>query len=442
MLELFHGPTFAFKDVALQELGNLFEYFIAKKTGADKRLTIMGATSGDTGSAAIYGLRGKANVDCFILYPEGRVSLIQEQQMATVPDANIHCLKIDGTFDDAQDIVKGAFMDTKFRNRVKLGAVNSINWARVLAQITYYFSAYYQVTEDDSAPVNFSVPTGNFGDILAGYYAKMMGLPVGKLVIATNTNDILHRFMTTGDYVKESIAKSMSPSMDICVSSNFERFLFHMMDDNSSVLKTLMESFEGKATTTANLPGVGSAVKGALHVEGKPLAMAREHMQSARAGNAECQKVIRDYLEEFGYLLCPHSACGVYASIELGYQKDSTMVNLATAHPGKFYDSVSEAVGPAQQLPPLPKELDCLASLPMVSTAVANDLRVCQDLVLDRTENQKDEKKKVTAAPAAIRELPTSNTNLNTHIWLGLAASVVAVSVGMYFAFTNRNRLR
>uniref|UniRef100_A0A7S2SVW5 Threonine synthase N-terminal domain-containing protein n=1 Tax=Rhizochromulina marina TaxID=1034831 RepID=A0A7S2SVW5_9STRA len=180
-LELFHGPTFAFKDVALQFLGNLFEYFIGKKQGSERRLTIMGATSGDTGSAAIYGLRGKANVNCFILYPKGRVSAIQERQMATVPDSNIHCLCVEGNFDDCQDIVKGAFMDKSFRDEVKLGAVNSINWARVLAQITYYFHAYYQVTatgKDPNRKINFSVPTGNFGDILAGYYAKRMGLPV------------------------------------------------------------------------------------------------------------------------------------------------------------------------------------------------------------------------------------------------------------------------
>mmetsp|Transcript_32417 Transcript_32417/g.85236 ORF Transcript_32417/g.85236 Transcript_32417/m.85236 type:complete len:362 (+) Transcript_32417:846-1931(+) len=204
-MELFHGPTFAFKDVALQFLGNLFEYFIDKKEGDAKRLTIMGATSGDTGSAAIYGLRGKKNVHCFILYPKGRVSLIQEQQMSTVPDSNIHCLRVEGTFDDAQDIVKAAFMDTEFRNKVRLGAVNSINWARVLAQMTYYFYSYYRVTDQAKGvkKVSFSVPTGNFGDILAGFYAKKMGLPVGKLVVGTNENDILHRFFSSGTCITD-----------------------------------------------------------------------------------------------------------------------------------------------------------------------------------------------------------------------------------------------
>lgn len=209
VLELFHGPTFAFKDVALQMLGNFFEYFLS--TGSnDGRLAVMGATSGDTGSAAIYGLRGKKGVDCIILFPTGRVSEIQERQMTTVPDDNIHCVSVDGTFDDCQDIVKASFADKEFRDHVKLGAVNSINWCRVLAQTTYYFWSYLRVTdlEKGVGKVNFSVPTGNFGDILAGYYSKKMGLPVGDLIVATNENDILHRFFSNGEYHRENIQKN------------------------------------------------------------------------------------------------------------------------------------------------------------------------------------------------------------------------------------------
>ncbi|EJK66715.1 hypothetical protein THAOC_12335 [Thalassiosira oceanica] len=251
ILELFHGPTFAFKDVALQMLGNFFEYFLS--TGSnDGRLAVLGATSGDTGSAAIYGLRGKKGVDCVILYPKGRVSEIQKRQMATVPDDNIHCVEVEGTFDDCQDIVKASFANAKFRDRVKLGAVNSINWCRVLAQTTYYFWSYLRVTDAEKGvtKVNFSVPTGNFGDVLAGYYSKKMGLPVGDLIVATNENDILHRFFAKGEYHRENIQKTISPSMDICVSSNFERYLYHLSGEDSATLVGWMKGFEttGKLT--------------------------------------------------------------------------------------------------------------------------------------------------------------------------------------------------
>ncbi|CAN0119549.1 unnamed protein product, partial [Scytosiphon promiscuus] len=243
ILELFHGPTFAFKDVALQFLGNLFEYFLLRRRakGEEAGLTILGATSGDTGSAAIYGLRGKAHVDCFIMFPEGRVSEIQERQMTTVPDANIHCVSVEGSFDDCQDIVKAAFADKPFREEVKLGAVNSINWARVLAQMTYYFWAHFRVSEaleaagdplEEGAGLSYSVPTGNFGDVLAGYYAKRMGLPVDRLVVAAHDYHQARRFFSTGKYWREGVVPTLAPSMDICVSSNFERYLFHLSGDD------------------------------------------------------------------------------------------------------------------------------------------------------------------------------------------------------------------
>ena len=250
-------------------LGNFFEYFL--ETGSNGgRLAVLGATSGDTGSAAIYGLRGKKGVDCVILYPTGRVSEIQERQMTTVPDSNIHCVAVDGTFDDCQDIVKASFNNKDFRERVQLGAVNSINWCRVLAQTTYYFWSYLRVTDKhpDAEKVNFSVPTGNFGDILAGYYAKKMGLPVGKLAVTTNENDILHRFFTKGEYHRYDINKTISPSMDICVSSNFERYLFHLAGDDSTTLAKWMKDFEttGKLTisTEAAAGGKGAGEGAAL----------------------------------------------------------------------------------------------------------------------------------------------------------------------------------
>jgi threonine synthase len=383
-LELFHGPTFAFKDVALQFLGNLFEYFISKKSGKDARLTIMGATSGDTGSAAIYGLRGKKGVDCFILYPKGRVSKIQEQQMTTVQDSNIHCLRVEGTFDDCQDIVKGAFMDKEFKETVKLGAVNSINWARVLAQITYYFHSYYSVQKQKGGwgakgKVNFSVPTGNFGDILAGYYAKKMGLPVGTLVVGTNENDILARFFDGGEYEKFKIATSISPSMDICVSSNFERYLFHLFGDDPATLKALMEAFEGKGSKVNTRVGTGEA--GKLKVTDAILAKARQDFLAARANTKEVLDCIKEYDAKHNYLYCPHSACGVVAAEKLGMLNDS-MVCLATAHVGKFYEgAVSRTM---ENLPPLPDALAACQSLPMRTTDIQNSLPAAQAIALQR----------------------------------------------------------
>jgi len=252
-MELFHGPTFAFKDVALQFLGNVFEFFL-KRGNIQKEITILGATSGDTGSAAIHGLRGKTNVNCFILYPKGKVTDIQERQMTSILDSNVHCIHLDTDFDGCQKIVKDAFNDTTFRNDVKLGAINSINWARILAQITYYFYAWLRVTDDyeDSAylpKINFVVPTGNFGDILAGYYAKQMGLPVDKLVVATNQNDVLHRFLKTGTYRRDLSVVTLAPSMDISVSSNFERYLFYLAG-NTTILTQWMNDFESTGSIT------------------------------------------------------------------------------------------------------------------------------------------------------------------------------------------------
>lgn len=346
IMELFHGPTFAFKDVALQALGNLYEFFL-KRNG--KRLTVLGATSGDTGGAAIYGMRGKENVDCFILFPEGRVSKIQQQQMTSVLDDNVHCVAVSGgTFDDCQDIVKDLFSDLDFKKEVGLGAVNSINWARIMFQITYYFYTYYKFYPNCDGTMSFSVPTGNFGDILAGYYAKRMGLPVKHLVVATNDNDILHRFFTQGKYDKLPVKPTCSPSMDIGISSNFERYLFDLFDQDSKQLSEAMLAFKSS---------------GKLHVQGEKLAEAQQAFFSACATEKNQMDTIRQYEEKFNYTLCPHTACGVSAAEQLKDKlqwaslPNHTMVVLGTAHPGKFGEAVSKAIGKPVTLPP---NLACL----------------------------------------------------------------------------------
>jgi threonine synthase len=363
IMELFHGPTFAFKDVALQMLGNFFEYFL--DTGSNGgRLAVLGATSGDTGSAAIYGLRGKHGVDCIILFPNGRVSEIQERQMTTVTDSNIHCVAVDGTFDDCQDIVKASFNNQEFRSKVHLGAVNSINWCRVLAQTTYYFWSYLQLKKANPSidTVNYSVPTGNFGDILAGYYAKQMGLPVGKLVVATNENDILHRFFQDGKYHRYDIQHTISPSMDICVSSNFERYLYEVAGRDPVKLEKWMNDFE----QTKKLTLVGEELK-----------RAQADFASARADTDATLAVIKEYNDKYGYVLCPHSAVGVAAIEQLNMQNGET-VCLATAHYDKFPAAVSRAVDP---LPTPPPELASLALLETRRTCLPNDTKAVQDFV-------------------------------------------------------------
>lgn len=403
ILELFHGPTFAFKDVALQMLGNFFEYFL--ETGSNGgRLAVLGATSGDTGSAAIYGLRGKKGIDCIILYPKGRVSDIQERQMTTVPDSNIHCVAIEnGTFDDCQDIVKASFNNAEFRDRVKLGAVNSINWCRVLAQTTYYFWTYLQTTTAattaNGEKINFSVPTGNFGDILAGYYAKRMGLPVGKLIVATNENDILHRFFSKGEYHRHDIEKTISPSMDICVSSNFERYLFHLAGDDPTTLAQWMLAFEST---------------GKLTITGKLLEQARKDFLSARADTAQTLAIIRSYKEQHSYMLCPHSAVGVSAAQQLLDQAQlARTVCLATAHDAKFPDACRRAVDP---LPTPPPELAAVFTKPTRSSDCPKDTAVVQAFMEQR----------IAERMAADQEKDDTASTMKKHIFLGAAIAGIA----------------
>ena len=332
ILELFHGVTLAFKDVALQFLGNLFEYILAER---EQHLNIVGATSGDTGSAAIHGVRGKKGITIFILHPHGKTSPVQALQMITVTDANVHNIAIRGTFDDCQNIVKALFNDLEFKEKYSLGAVNSINWARVLAQVVYYFHAWLRVTDSVDQPVSFSVPTGNFGDIFAGYVAKRMGLPIGKLLMATNENNILTRFVNDGDYSLAGVVATVSPSMDIQLASNFERYLYHLYSEDSVRVRAAFN--ELKET-------------GRILFSPAEMEQVRADFCSASVDQAATLETIGSFNKETGYLLDPHTAVGVRAALDL-FSSDTARICLATAHPAKFADAVEKAVGVSTPVP-------------------------------------------------------------------------------------------
>lgn len=328
-LELFHGPTAAFKDVALQLLGNLFEYLLRRDGG---ELNILGATSGDTGSAAIYGVRGKQRINIFILHPKGRVSAVQERQMTTVLDANVHNVAIRGTFDDAQRIVKTLFSDLDFKSSYRLGAVNSINWLRILAQTIYYFHAWGQLGGDPGQRVSFAVPTGNFGDVFAGFLARRMGLPIERLIIATNRNDILSRFVDNGVYAKGEVYHTLSPAMDIQVASNFERYLYYLLDEDAGAVRTLLASMQQS---------------GCLQVDGERLRQVQQDFSAQAVSDRETLAQIRATYAGSGYILCPHTAVGARAAAA-----EPDAVVLATAHPAKFNQAVREAID--REAPPPP----------------------------------------------------------------------------------------
>ena len=334
ILELFHGPTLAFKDVALQFLGNLFEYLLAKNQSV---LNILGATSGDTGSAAIYGVRGKERINIFILHPHQRVSAVQEKQMTTVLDAKVFNIAIRGSFDDGQTIIKKIFSDIDFKNTFNLGAINSINWARVLAQVVYYVHSCLHVAmhEKDSS-VDFAIPTGNFGDIFAGIIAKKM-LPAGtirQLVLATNENDILTRFVNSGDYSLGEVKRTSSPSMDIQAASNFERYLYYLMDSDAARTKELMEEF---------------AQNGKIDLSGYQDQIRRDFVAASISETAVAE-TIKSFYEEYDYILDPHTAIGVKAALQ-NKTVGVPMVCLATAHPAKFCKVVEDAIGTPPHIP-------------------------------------------------------------------------------------------
>lgn len=340
LLELFHGPTLAFKDFALQLLGPLVDFFL---TRADKRVVVVGATSGDTGSAALAGMRGRNRVQSFILFPDGRVSDVQRRQMTTMTDANIHNIAVKGTFDDCQDIVKALFADAAFRNQHNLVAVNSINWARILAQVVYYFYAALRLGAPSQA-VSFCVPTGNFGDIYAGYVAKQMGLPIDRLIIASNRNNILTRGLKTGTYAMQGVEPSLSPSMDIQISSNFERLLFDLYDRDAPALEGAMIDLRKTGSQTLS----SSAWAGL-----------KKDFDAHCVNDDETLKTIRTIYEQTGELLDPHTAVGMASAQACSTR--TPLVTLATAHPAKFPDAVTQASGIH---PALPKHLANLFDLP------------------------------------------------------------------------------
>jgi threonine synthase len=363
LLELFHGPTLAFKDFAMQLIGQLFQAALGR---SGERVTIVGATSGDTGSAAIEAFRGLDAVDVFILYPHGRVSEVQRRQMTTPVEANVHALAIDGHFDDAQARVKDMFNDFAFRDGVRLAGVNSINWARVLAQVVYYFTSAVSLGAPDRR-VSFTVPTGNFGDIFAGYIAKRMGLPIDRLVVATNHNDILHRCLSGGEYRPDGVIPSISPSMDIQVSSNFERALFYAYNQDGAAVAQLMDELKA---------GGFSVSQGAMQA-------LREAFDSGRCGEDETAATIGRTLKTTGELLCPHTAVGVHVAEALR-DPSVPMITLATAHPAKFPDAVEAAT---TVRPPLPPRMADLYDRPERVTRIGNDLAAIESLIRERIAN-------------------------------------------------------
>lgn len=352
VLELFHGPTFAFKDVALAFMGNLYAY-VAKKRGTV--INILGATSGDTGASAISSVRGKEGIRICILHPHGKVSRVQELQMTTVQDENVLNLSVNGNFDDCQRTIKELFADVPFKTKYHLRAINSINFVRILAQSVYYFYAFFQVPEASrKSGVSFSIPTGNFGNIFSGYLAKRMGLPINQLVLATNENNILQRFVDDGIYKPEDFYMTHSPSMDIQIASNFERYLYYFTGENAAEVTSRMEQFkqEGQLTFTV-----------------EEIARIQQDFDAYSVSNEQCLNTIEAYQERYSYLLDPHSACGV-AAIEGVGDADEVFVSLATAHPAKF-DEAIEIIGIKQQFP---SQIEELFALPQRQTVVDDTL--------------------------------------------------------------------
>jgi threonine synthase len=361
ILELFHGPTLAFKDVAMQLIARLMDYVLASR---GERCTIVGATSGDTGGAATEAFRGRERIDLIFMFPKGRVSPVQERMMTAISEPNVNVVAIDGNFDDCQAIVKGLFNDHEFRDRVKLSAVNSINWARIVAQIVYYFTAAVALGAPEKRP-SFAVPTGNFGDVFAGYVAAKMGLPIERLMVATNVNDILARTLESGTYEVRGVVATSSPAMDIQVSSNFERLLFDASSRDAQVVRDAMKNL---------------AATGRFTLNEKTLSNMRSLFSASRADEKETTGTIRDVHNASGYVLDPHTAVGVAVTRKLGVNKaDTPLVVLGTAHPAKFPEAVEAACGVNPQLPA--SFADLMSRRERV-THLPNDAKAVADFVL------------------------------------------------------------
>jgi threonine synthase len=330
VLELFHGPTLAFKDVAMQLLGNFYEYYLNNE---NQKINIVVATSGDTGAAAIDAIKGKKNVNIFVLHPHNRVSSVQRKLMTTGKDQNVFNIAINGNFDDCQNLVKSMFADKNFSNEIKMSGVNSINWARIIAQSVYYFYSYFLI-EDKDEPINFSVPTGNFGDVYAGYLAKKMGLPINKLIVATNQNDILHRAISKGSYEVEKVAETISPSMDIQIASNFERLIYDLNNGDDSLTAKAMNDIKEK---------------GKYLIDQEKLDKINNNFLSAKMSEDEVLKTIELVYKKFDVVLDPHSAIGYGAFDKVNISGNNIV--LATAHPCKFPDAIKNAINLNAELP-------------------------------------------------------------------------------------------
>ena len=368
LLELFHGPTFAFKDVALQLLGRLLDRALHERK---QRATVIGATSGDTGSAAIEACRDRDSLDVFILYPHGRVSDVQRRQMTTVTSANIHALAIDGTFDDCQDLVKALFNDEEFRRIAHPTAVNSINWARIMAQIVYYFAAALALGAPEKT-VSFSVPTGNFGNVFAAYAARRMGLPIDRLIIGSNSNDVLPRFFEHGALSATTVVPTLSPSMDIQVSSNFERFLFDLWEQNGTALADAMTEFKRSQR---------------LSVTTNAAALARDQFTAFSFDDTQTVAQIKRSHQDTGILLDPHSAIAVAAAIKA--KTKTPCIALATAHPAKFPGAIKQAIGSTPTLPPSLAEI---TTMPERFTRLAGRLETVRAHILKHLARPADKK--------------------------------------------------
>ena len=332
ILELFHGPTLAFKDIAMQLLGNFYDYYLTKN---NKTINVVVATSGDTGSAAIDAIKGKENMNIFVLHPHNKISTIQRKLMSTVKDKNVFNLAVEGNFDDCQNLVKTMFSDKNFSESINMSGVNSINWARIIAQSVYYFYSYFLSKTDQ--PINFSVPTGNFGDIYAGYLAKKLGLPINKLIVATNQNNILHRAISSGEYKAEKVVQTISPSMDIQIASNFERLIYDLNDFDCNATKKIMSEIKEN---------------GKYIISQEKIEKIKKHFLSASLNDSEVLNIIKSAYKEHKILMDPHTAIGFGAIDKI--KVDGLNIVLGTAHPCKFPDAINDAI---KTKPQLPKEL-------------------------------------------------------------------------------------
>ena len=326
LLELFHGPTLAFKDVAMQFIGNLYEYYLSKN---DKKINIVVATSGDTGSAAIDAIKGKSNLNIFVLHPNNKISSVQRKLMTTVEEKNVFNIAIDGNFDDCQNIVKQMFADLEFSKSINMSGVNSINWARIIAQAVYYFYSYFKL---DKKTISFSVPTGNFGDVFAGYLSKKMGLPINKLIVATNENDILHRAISKGDYVSKEVRETISPSMDIQLASNFERLIYYINNSDSEITANIMKKIK----------------QNTYQIDKSSLEIIQKDFLSESCNEQETLDIIKKNYQENNIILDPHTAVGIGAAKKLSF---NDCVVLSTAHPCKFPDATKNAINKHEKLP-------------------------------------------------------------------------------------------